>query len=159
MLTVATREDVRGLYDELHEADLEVTVKKHRERRSLDANAYFWTLCNRLSAKLRASPQEIYRSYIRDVGGNFEIIPVRNDRIEAWTRIFCDGHKGRIVDDLGPCRNIAGYHNTRCYIGSSDYDTAQMSRLIDMIVEDCKAQGIETMTEKELSLLKEEWGR
>lgn len=43
------------------------------------------------------------------------------------------------------------------YHGSSTYDTAQMSRLIDNIVQDCKALGIETMTPDKLSILKEEW--
>ena len=43
------------------------------------------------------------------------------------------------------------------YYGSSTYDTAQMSRLISLIIEDCKAQGIETMTPAELSRLMEAW--
>lgn len=159
LLTVSTREDIRGLFEALREKDLDIDLKKHREKRSLDANAYFWSLCNLLSAKLRIPPNDVYRNYIRDIGGNFEIVPVKEERIEDWRRIWCRGHSGRIVDDLGPCRTIKGYHNTRCYIGSSDYDTAQMSRLIDMIVEDCREQGIETMTERELSLLKEGWGK
>lgn len=60
--------------------------------------------------------------------------------------------------DLGPCRNTAGYNNIRSYISSSDYDTEQMSRLIDMVVQDCKAEGIETMTPQELDALKSRWG-
>lgn len=46
----------------------------------------------------------------------------------------------------------------RAYYGSSRYNSKQMSRLLDSVVEDCKEQDIETMTERELSLLKEEWG-
>ena len=30
LLTIATRENVGALYDELHETDVDVTVKKHR---------------------------------------------------------------------------------------------------------------------------------
>ena len=41
--------------------------------------------------------------------------------------------------------------------GSSTYDTAQMSKLIDNIVSDCKALGIETLTPDKLDLLKEGW--
>jgi hypothetical protein len=33
-----------------------------------------------------------------------------------------------------------------------------MSRLIDLIVQDCKAQGVETMTPFQLDALKERWG-
>lgn len=45
----------------------------------------------------------------------------------------------------------------RAYNGSSSYDTKQMSRLIDYVVQDAKSLDIETMTDRELSLLKEGW--
>ena len=44
-----------------------------------------------------------------------------------------------------------------CTDGSSTYDTAQMSRLIDLAVQDCKALDIETATPQELSLLLDRW--
>lgn len=135
----------------------EVTVKEYRKTRSNDANAYFWTLVGALSAALRASPDEIYRQYIPDVGGNYEVVPVREDRIKEWNRIWCGDHMGRLTEDLGECKHAKGYHNIRCYIGSSDYDTVQMSRLIELVIEDCKAQGIETITEKERLAMLKEW--
>ena len=49
------------------------------------------------------------------------------------------------------CRNLAAYH------GSSVYDTKQMSRLIDNLVQDCKEIGIETLPPEKLSLLVEDW--
>ena len=52
---------------------------------------------------------------------------------------------------------IPGYRNLRCYYGSSTYDTKQMSQLIDNLVQDCKALGIETLTPDKLALLTEEW--
>lgn len=47
--------------------------------------------------------------------------------------------------------------NVQLFYGSSAYDTAQMSRLIDNIVQECKAQGIETMPTEKLDRLKEMW--
>ena len=52
---------------------------------------------------------------------------------------------------------IAGCVNVVLYYGSSTYDSAQMSRLIDLVVQECQAQGIETKTPEELALLKEDW--
>jgi hypothetical protein len=144
---------VTTMQDKLYDADL----KEHRERRSLDANAYCWVLIGKLASKLHITPEEVYRHYIPDIAGNYVIQPVREDMIERWDKIWCDGHIGRMTDDLGECRHTPGYHNIRCYLGSSDYDTAQMSRLIDLIVEDCKAQGIETATPEQLALLKDRW--
>ena len=141
----------------LPEKNYTISVKEFRQRRSKDANAYFWTLVGSLAAVLHATPDEIYRQYIPDVGGNYEIVPVREDRIKNWERVWCGDHMGRICEDLGPCKNIKGYHNIRSYLGSSDYDTVQMSRLIELVISDCKAQGIETITDSERMKMLEEW--
>ncbi len=158
LLTIRTNENVGGLFDELHECDVDVTVKKYRKKRSLDANAYFWVLANRLAEKLRIDANGIYRSYVPDIGGSYEVVPVREDKIDAWEKVWCSGHIGRMIEDMGPCRNIKGYHYIRSYISSSDYDTAQMSQLIELVVADCEEQGIETMTPRELDALVSRWG-
>lgn len=136
----------------------DVEIRGHRERRSLDANAYCWVLIGRLSGKLNLPPDEVYRQYIPDIGGNYMIVPVKDTRLEHWERIWCSGHIGRMVRDIGPCRTLDGYHNVISYIGSSDYDTRQMSRLIDLIVRDCKEHGIETLPPDKLNAMKLKWG-
>ena len=144
--------------EEVKDKPQEVTIKPEKKRRSLDMNAYCWLLIGKLAAKLRVPPNEVYRQYIQDIGGNYTIVPVKEDRIDHWERIWCSGHVGRMVKDLGPCRTLDGYHNMMSYIGSSDYDTAQMSRLIDLIVQDCKSHGIETLTPDKLDAMKVKWG-
>ena len=134
-------------------------LKEHRKRRSLDANAMAWKLLGELSAVIRIPPDEIYRNYIRDVGGNYEIVPVREGHIKDWDRVWCAGHYGRSTEDMGECRTIPGYHYIKSYIGSSDYDVSQMSRLLDLIVSDCKALGVDVMTDQERSLLLDDWGK
>ena len=52
---------------------------------------------------------------------------------------------------------LPGCVNVILYYGSSTYDTAQMSRLINLAVQDCKEQGIETMTPQELAAMMEGW--
>ena len=59
----------------------DVDIKEHQEKRSLDANAYCWVLIGKLAAKLRVPPNEVYRQYIQDIGGNYTIVPVKEDRI------------------------------------------------------------------------------
>lgn len=143
--------------DEL-QSGKEYCLTLKRKGRSLDANAYCWTLIGKLSDRLQTDPNDIYRAYMPDVGGNYEIIPVREDRIEAWEKVWCASHVGRMIEDMGPCRNIRGYHNVRTYYASSDFDTRQMSRLIELVVADCKQLGIETMTPRELDALVSRWG-
>lgn len=132
-------------------------LKKQSKKRSLDANAYFWVMVNELARILGTSPKDIYREYIRDVGGNFYVVPVKTELVGRFCDEWCFGHDGRIAEDMGACRHTEGYNNVRIYIGSSDYDTQQMSRLIDLVVADCKEQGIETLTPKDKELLMQRW--
>ena len=155
LLTIATREDVGALYDELHETDVDVTVKKHREKRSLDANAYAWVLMDKLAEKTGIPKTEIYRHYIREIGGNSETVCV----VEAAVKKLRTGweHNGLgWQTDIQPSK-ISGCVNVILYYGSSTYDSAQMHRLIEMIIQDCKIQGIEVMPPDKLAALMEGW--
>ena len=134
-----------------------VKITEERKRRSLDSNAYAWTLIGKLAAKLNVTPDEVYRQYIPDVADNFTIVPVREDLLANWEKVWCSGHLGRMIRDMGPCRNIPGYHNVMSFLGSSDYDTKQMSRLIELIVADCKAQDIETLSDEKLEVMLRAW--
>lgn len=134
------------------EAEYDVTVKKRRKRRSLDANAYMWQLLHKLGEKVQNSPEELYKTFVRNYG-KYYIVPMREDAIEDFTAMWSLHGLGWFVDDIGECRKTAGYHNLRIFYGSSQYDTKTMSRLIEEVVEECKAQGIETMTPDELNEL------
>ena len=134
----------------------DMEVKEHREKRSLDANAYAWVLIHKLAAVMRLEPEEVYLLNIPKVGNNYTPMCVREQDVERFKKSWESNGLGWPVKDLGisqvpGCRNLAAYH------GSSTYDTAQMSRLIDNLVQDCKALDIETLSEEKLSLLKEEW--
>ena len=122
------------------------------EKRSNEANAYYWTLVNELSNKIGIPPKQIYRTHIQDVGGNYEVIPIRDDALETWIRNWQDKGLGWVCESIGQSK-LRGYTNVICFYGSSTYDTRQMSRLIDLCVQDCKAQGIETMTPNQLAAL------
>lgn len=163
MLTLAGKQeltlevdDARAIYDELNGKDLDIELKIHREKRSLDANAYAWVLIGKLADKTRQAPDDIYREAVRDVGGNYVVLPIRADALEAWKRIWNAGKIGRMVDDLGESK-LPGYVNTRNFYGSSEFDRVQMSRLIDLLIEEAKEQGIETKTPEELERLKSLW--
>lgn len=133
-------------------------LKEYRQRRSLDANAYFWILCGKLSATLKIPSVELYRQYIKDIGDNFQILPIRDDAKDKWTKMWGNHGIGWVCDDLGMGK-IEGYSNIICYYGSSEYDTTQMARLIYLIVQDCKDQNVETMSPQELNALTSRWER
>ena len=108
-------------------------IKEHREKRSLDANAYCWVLLDR-DFILEEAAVKTFRT--------------------VWERQGT-GWPTEIVDySRSGDRQVV-----RAYYGSSQYNTKQMSRLIDSIVQDCKDLGIETLPPEKLAAMKEEWGR
>ena len=137
----------------------DLTIKEHRERRSNDANAMMWTLVGQIATAVHLTPEDVYQGYIPDVGDNFTWHPEKPENVERFINGWCKGHIGRMVDDVGPCRSteLKGYRLLKCYYGSSEYDTKTFSRLLDLVLQDCRNLGIPTMSEREKSLLLDEW--
>jgi archaellum component FlaF (FlaF/FlaG flagellin family) len=135
---------------------LDVEVKVHREKRSLNANAYLWVLIGKIADVLRTSRDEVYISMLESYGQREdEQIAVPESAYEAIVRAtnnHCTIISKRYYNDVT-------YLVVAFLIGSSQYDTRQMAILIDGVVSDCKELGIETLPEAELSIMKEEWGR
>ena len=148
--------DAKKFVGEMKSKEYVAEIKEYRKRRSLDANAYCWQLIGKLSEKLGIPPEQVYREAIKDVGGNYEVCPIRNDALDKWVEIWSSKGLGWVCEEIGKSK-INGYTNTRCFYGSSCYDTKQMSRLIDIIVGECKAQGIETLSPAEIARLEEKW--
>lgn len=153
LLVLNERECISSL-EELKEDKLSVEIKKYRNKRSLDANAYMWVLISKLEEKVNIPKDIIYKDAIKNIGV-YEVIPVKNEAvdrfIEAWTKNglgwVCETTKSK----------LEGYTNILAYYGSSTYNTAEMSRLIDLIVQECKQLDIETMSKSELESLIESW--
>ena len=136
--------------------DYEVIIRPKKQKRSLDANAYLWTLLGKLAPKLQTTDTELYRHYIRE-SGVCEIIPFRLDAAERFMTNWSEKGIGWFCDNLGTSK-LEGYTNLKVYYGSSSYDTKEMGRLIDQVVMDCNEQEIDTMTPIELERLKQMWG-
>lgn len=143
---------IRKHKDKLY--DLE--VKEHRKKRSLDANAYAWVLINKIADALRITPKEIYRQAIQNVGGNYEILPVKAEAAEHFKQVWEAQGLGWPCVDMGKSK-IDGYRNLRAYYGSSTYSTTQMAQLIDILLQDCRALDIEVKSEEEIASIMGAW--
>lgn len=131
-------------------------LKQHRNRRSLDANAYAWVLIGKLAPVVGLSKEEVYKVFIRDIGDNYTIVPIRDDAVDKWIANWQERGVGWICETLGESK-LPGYTNVVSYYGSSSYDSLQMSRFVSLIYRECQDHGIEVMTPQELSLLMEGW--
>lgn len=133
----------------------EYEITRKRKKRSLDANGFLWSLIGQIASVVNVPPDEVYRRAIHEAGV-YTPLPIKAEAVEEFSRIWGAHGVGWIVDVLDDSK-LPGYKLVRAYNGSSTYDTAQMSRLIDYVIQDAKALGIDTLTERERSLLLDAW--
>ena len=67
-ITLELDSDFREGYDALRDADVEVSIKKWRERRSRDANAYFHVLVNAIAMARGLSDDEVKADLVTQYG-------------------------------------------------------------------------------------------
>ena len=131
-------------------------IKRVRNKRSIDANCYLWTLLDKLSAALGVPKEELYRRYIKEIGGVSDILCVPNKAVEKfraeWENKGIGWQTETIPVRTPKCTGVIVYY------GSSVFDTKQMSRLIDSIIQDCQSIGIETRPQEEIDALLKDWG-
>ena len=130
-------------------------IKEKKKKRSLDSNALAWAEMSEIAAKTGIEKTEVYRSYVKEIGGNSDILCIQNAAVEK----FCENWRlqgiGWLTETM-PSK-LDGCTNVIVYYGSSTYDTKQMHRLIELIENDCKALGIPTYDELKLQQLIEQW--
>lgn len=156
-ITVTVTADFRQSYDELKDATVEIQIKKARKHRSLEANAYAWVLIDQIAAKQHLKKTEVYRKAVLDIGGVSETVLVPTEkakRMREWWEA-----KGIGWQAVELASDTEGWTYLTCYVGSSEYDTEQMSGLIDSLIQDAEALGIPTITPKEELEMLRKWGR
>ena len=132
---------------------LDIEAKKHREKRSLDANAYLWVLLQEMADKLETSKDELYIEMLGRYGVFTHII-VKEKAVNRFMEEY------RLVKDLGEI-TVKGKtgHQLQCYFGSSTYDSKEFLVLLNGVVNEAKTIGITTLDELELQAMYDEWGK
>jgi hypothetical protein len=158
-ITITVDTDLRATFDGLSGVEVDVEIKRHRNKRSRDANAFAWACCKDIGdAMTPPIPKEdVYRAAIRDVGDYYPL-PIREDKVEAFQAIWSKNGTGWIADVTDKSKT-PGYKLVFAYYGSSTYDTAQMHRLISYLLQDMEQMGLPVPIGKaEQERLLREWG-
>ena len=140
---------------------LSLTLKKYREKRSLNANSYYWKLCRDLAHEMDTSEEEMhnqllerYGVYRTDEDGN--LIPhFLPDSVNYLKKKY---------DHYTPAGSWLDHEGTRyCKYwelkGSSEYDSKEMGHLIEGLISECKECGIETIPPAELERMMKEYAK
>lgn len=163
IVVLRVNENVVGIFQKLKEKLLSISIKQFRKKRSLDANAYYWQLLTKLAEAIHVSKPYMHNQLLRRYGqaeyfdGKAVYITIP-DTDTAQKKADED-----VYTHLKPTSQVRVgndgimYRTYKLLRGSHDYDTREMSVLIDGLVSECRDVGIETMTPDELDRLKEEW--
>lgn len=142
--------------DALREGILRISLKKWREKRSLTANAYYWTLVTKIADEINRSQIEVHNLLLRRYGtievldGTVVTMMIPDtDEAEQKTLMAETYH----VKPTSKTKIGTDGRTYRAYVmikGSSDYDSKEMSRLISGTAQDAKEIGIEILPKEEL---------
>lgn len=124
-------------------------LKEHREKRSLDANAYYWKLINEISDIVGEKPSMVHIRMLRDYGVIYSVLLPREENIEGLIKYY---DIESIIEKNG--KQFVSY---KAYLPSSEMNTKQMAKLIDGVVDEAKYLGIETLTPRQIEEIKLRW--
>lgn len=156
LVSFTTRDDPGKVFDELRDVPVKVEIKKAAKHRSLSANNYAWMLIDKIAEKTGVPVSEVYRNAIREIGGVSDYYGMKEAAYEAFCEVWTAGHLGRQVEII-PGSSRPGWINVRAWKGSSDFDSAQMARFIDSLVQDAESLGIGTVPASEVERMVTGW--
>ena len=143
-------------------SDVDVTIVKHRNKRSIDANNYYYLLAGKIAQNVNLSLAEYHNRTLAELGiawldenGDRTLVLMRDDNrwmhtipgenhFAPTSKTMTDKHGDvwRWFYLLKPTRQM---------------DTKEMSSLIDYVVQDAKNLGIETLADREIERIINEW--
>ena len=144
---------------ELENKDLRLKAVKWTEKRSLNANAYFHVLKDKIAEATGQSATEVHNQLIADYGQleiiENQLVPViiRDDldwRKMELLHVRPTGHR-KVLDD-GKLYQV-------CLVmrGSHTYDSREMAVLINGTISEAKELGIDVITPDEKERMLQQW--
>lgn len=141
------KEIIDFLLDKPNEKKYE--IKEHKEKRSLQANAYCWKLCTEIANVLGTTKDEVYLEELKRYGQSMLIPTAKDSKPDGYFKYY-EFEGKRLLNG----RELNFY---KVFKGSSEYDSKEMSILLDGIVQDAKELDIETLEDIKINKLIEEW--
>lgn len=163
-MPLSARKELEPIIDTIDtfnpELDYVLSLKKATKPRSLTANAYMWVLCDQIARVVKTTKEEVYRKAIKEVGV-FSDVGVQAgepcaELVKAWGSNGI-GYFSEMFDSALTDKDGNKMKRVRLYVGSHNYSSKDISRLIDYVVDEAKNLGLETMTPKQIEELKAVW--
>lgn len=132
----------------------EIEVK--RKKRSKNSNAYYWSLLQQLCFELNLDLIGEYRKRVKELG-ICQTFVLDTKNLATFEYLWCSNGIGWFIEKVDHNENKTIIN---AYYGSSSYNSKQMSKLIDNLVQDCRSVGIQTLEDLEIEeLIRSEYDR
>lgn len=118
-------------------------IKEHKDKRSKSQNAYMWELISKIADMQRLKKEDIYFQMLKDYGQS-EIFSISSEVNPKGYFKYYESIGTGIVKG----REFTHY---KIYKGSSEYDSREMTILIDGVIQECKQLDIETLTPAQIA--------
>lgn len=129
--------------------DKKYEIKEYKEKRSLNANNYYWQLVTELGNVLGMDKEWLHFLLLQKYGQSEMISVVADVDIKNYLKYYAEAGESVL--------NGKTFKHYKVYKGSSEMDKKEMSILINGLVEECHIQGVETKTPAEINSLLERW--
>lgn len=139
-------------------------LSEHKARRSLSQNNYYWELAGKVAkktARFGTNINEVHNRNLRELGlreyiNGQPVCLYLPDTDEAEkTALNAETYH---IKPTSQTRTGKDGQVFRCYVmlrGSHTFNTAEMSSLVDLMIQEAKAVGVETMTPTELAKIRQ----
>lgn len=151
-LTFEIEEDISSSIDKLTCCEkLDISAKKHREKRSLNANGLLWKCIGDIADALRTDKWQVYLTMLKRYG-KFTYIVVKEKAVDA---VKAQWRECEVIGEI----TVNGQKAVQmlCYFGSSTLDSKEFSALLDGVISEMKEMGLETPMQSDLKRVIEEY--
>ena len=138
ILSEFIQEDTKILTVQINKNE-ELYVKK--KKRSKDQNSYFWELLQQLCFEMNLDVIQEYKKRVKELG-IFKQWEIDTINVPTFEKLWSDRGIAWFTEKV---EEIGNKTIINAYYGSSSYNSKQMSRLLDNLVQDCKSVGIQTL--------------
>lgn len=131
--------------------EFDCIIEQHREKRSKNANDYSWLLQDKIAKALNRKIDDIHNEMVLSYGV-IETYSIKKEVFESAKRIF------DYCEILGESKvNGKLFVHVKAGIGTHLYNSLEMSKFIDGVVQEAQNLNIETKTPSEIAKIKSLW--
>jgi hypothetical protein len=131
-----------------------IEIKEKKKKRSLDQNALYWVVLTQVAKKLNISNPRCHNLMLRRYGvperyGDQVVYVVLPDTDEAAERAAeAETYHLKPTSQVKAGKDGNNYRTYLLLRGSSTYDSSEMSRLVNGMLDEAKELGIEMIWEE-----------